>query len=72
MPASHCTQHQPALQYHITQVPAYCSASSAHWFLLTAQVITYLSHLQEKNISAVAVVNAQGAIIGNFSISELR
>lgn len=28
--------------------------------------------MEEKNISAVAVVNAQGAIIGNFSISELR
>lgn len=28
--------------------------------------------MEEKNISAVAVVNAQGSIIGNFSISELR
>ena len=28
--------------------------------------------MEEKSISAVAVVNAQGAIIGNFSISELR
>ena len=28
--------------------------------------------MEEKNISAVAVVNAAGSIIGNFSISELR
>ncbi|KAI3425382.1 hypothetical protein D9Q98_009146 [Chlorella vulgaris] len=28
--------------------------------------------MEEKGISAVAVVNAEGAIIGNFSISELR
>eukprot|EP00887_Chlorella_sp_A99_P002926 scaffold24.g2926.t1 len=28
--------------------------------------------MEAKSISAVAVVNAQGAIIGNFSISELR
>jgi CBS domain-containing protein len=28
--------------------------------------------MEEKNISAVAVVNAAGCIIGNFSISELR
>lgn len=28
--------------------------------------------MEERNISAVAVVNNKGAIIGNFSISELR
>jgi 5'-AMP-activated protein kinase, regulatory gamma subunit len=28
--------------------------------------------MEERNISAVAVVNASGSIIGNFSISELR
>jgi CBS-domain-containing membrane protein len=28
--------------------------------------------MEEKNISAVAVVNTAGCIIGNFSISELR
>lgn len=28
--------------------------------------------MEDRNISAVAVVGADGAIIGNFSISELR
>ncbi|PSC67382.1 E3 ubiquitin-ligase [Micractinium conductrix] len=81
---SHVISQSDVIKYlydHIDEMGPLAEASITKIGFVKGQVISVRPEtpaldamvlMEEKSISAVAVVNAQGAIIGNFSISELR